>query len=242
MAKISVIVPIYNAEKYLAECIDSLIHQKHRDLQILLINDGSTDNSLTIAQDFAQRDPRIEIYSQPNQGQGAARNNAMKYATGEWIAFVDADDYIAPNLYSDILPLANKADVVVHGYQRVSSTGKLISLHFPHHFKYTTPWVRIFRREWLEKNAITFPERMCYEDVIFTIDHWIARPNYIVVKHTGYSYRLHESSTTAISHEEDQKRLFQLLCHRLKSVDTCVDKILIIYTIIRLKLHFMLYD
>ena len=98
MAKISVIVPIYNAEKYLAQCIESLIHQTHRNLQILLINDGSTDSSLSIAQEFAQRDSRIEIHTQPNQGQGAARNNAMKYATGEWIAFVDADDYIAPNL------------------------------------------------------------------------------------------------------------------------------------------------
>ena len=242
MATISVIVPIYNAEKYLAQCIDSLIHQQHRDLQILLINDGSTDSSLSIAHDFAQRVSRIEIHTQSNQGQGAARNNAMKYATGEWIAFVDADDYIAPNLYSDILPLADKADVVLHGYQRVSSAGKLISLHLPHHYKYTTPWVRIFRREWLEKNAITFPERMCYEDVLFTIDHWIARPEYIVVKHTGYYYRQHDSSTTATSHEEDQKRLFHLLRHRLKSVDTRVDKIIILYTIIRLKLHFILYD
>ena len=243
MAKVSVIVPIYNAEKYLAQCIDSLIHQTHRDLQILLINDGSTDSSLSIAQDFAQRDSRIEIHTQHNQGQGVARNNGMKYATGEWIAFVDADDYIAPDLYFDILPLADNVDVVMHGYQRVSSTGKLISLHVPQNYlKDTTPWVRIFRREWLQKHAITFPERMYYEDVIFTIDHWIARPEHIIVKNTGYYYRLHDLSTTATRHEEDKNRLFQLMRHRLKSIDTYFGKVLIIYTIIRLKLHFFLYD
>lgn len=242
MAKISVIVPIYNAEKYLAQCIESIIHQTHRDLQILLINDGSTDSSLSIAQDFAQCDSRIEIYTQPNQGQGVARNNAIKYATGEWIAFVDADDYIAPNLYSDILPLADKADVILHGFQCVSSTGERISLHKPHHFKYTTPWVRIFRHEWLQKNAITFPERMYYEDVIFTIDHWLAHPEYIVVNCLGYYYRQHEASSTATSHKEDKKRLFQLLRHRLKSANTHFDKVQILYTIIRLKLHFMRYD
>ena len=71
MAKISVIVPIYNAEKYLAQCIESLIHQTHRALQIILVNDGSTDDSLTIAQQFAADDQRIQVYSQPNQGQAA---------------------------------------------------------------------------------------------------------------------------------------------------------------------------
>ena len=242
MAKISIIVPIYNAEKYLAQCIESLIHQTHRDLQILLINDGSTDSSLSIAQEFAQRDSRIEIHTQPNQGQGVARNNAMKYATGEWIAFVDADDYIAPNLYADILPLADRADVVLHGFERVSSMGKRISIHTPHPFNYTTPWVRIFRRQWLQQNAITFPERMYYEDVIFTIDHWLAQPKYIVINHTGYYYRQNELSTTATTHEEDKKRLFQLLRHRLKSANRYFDKVLILYTIIRLKFHFLRYD
>ena len=242
MAKVSVIVPIYNAEKYLAQCIDSIINQTHRDLQILLINDGSTDGSLSIAEDFAQRDSRIEIHTQPNQGQGAARNNGMKYATGEWIAFLDADDYLAPNLYADILSLADNADTILHGYQRVSSTGKHISLHIPQNYiHYTTPWVRIFRRQWLEQNAITFPEHMCYEDVIFTIDHWTAKPKYIIAKHTGYYYRLHESSTTATRHKVDEQKLYQLMRQRLKSVNLPI-KILILYTIIRLKLHFLRYD
>ena len=242
MAKVSVIVPIYNAEKYLAQCIESIIHQTHRDLQILLINDGSTDGSLSIAQEFALRDSRIEIHTQPNQGQGAARNNGMKYATGEWIAFVDADDYIAPNLYSDILSLADRAEVVLHGYQRVSSTGEYISQHIPQtYFHYTTPWVRIFRREWLLKNALTFPEQMCYEDVIFTIDHWIVQPKYKIVELTGYYYRHHASSTTATRHKDDERKLYQLMRRRLKNADTHI-KVLILYTIIRLKLHFLRYD
>lgn len=235
-------MPFYNAEKYLAQCIDSIIHQTHRDLQILLINDGSTDTSLSIAQHFAQRDSRIQIITQPNLGQALARNNAIPYATGEWIAFVDADDYIAPNLYADTLRLADRADVIIHGYERVSSTGKHISTHLPHPYRYTTPWVRIFRRQWLQKHAITFPQRMYYEDVIFTIDHWLASPAYIIVNTTGYYYRQHQASTTATSHHDDQKRLFLLLRQRLTNARNCTHKLLIIYTFIRLRLHFLLYD
>ena len=86
MNTISVIVPIYNAEKYLAKCIESLIQQSHTALQIILVNDGSTDQSLTIAEQYAQQDARIQLYSHPtNQGQSAARNLGLMNATGEYI-------------------------------------------------------------------------------------------------------------------------------------------------------------
>ena len=89
---ISVIVPIYNAEAYFARCIESLIHQSYRALQIILINDGSTDNSQMIAEQYAEQDSRIKVLTQPNKGQSAARNYGLRHADGEWISFVDADD------------------------------------------------------------------------------------------------------------------------------------------------------
>ena len=100
MNTISVIVPIYNAEKYLAKCIESLIHQSHTALQIILINDGSTDQSWTIAEQYAQQDSRIQVYAHPtNQGQSAARNLGLLHASGEFISFVDADDYVDTDFY-----------------------------------------------------------------------------------------------------------------------------------------------
>ena len=101
--RISIIVPIYNAEQYLAKCIESLLHQSHFALQIILVNDGSTDKSLSIAQTYATKDERIEVYSlDSNQGQSAARNEGLLHATGEFVSFVDADDYIDSDFYTYI--------------------------------------------------------------------------------------------------------------------------------------------
>ena len=100
MQTISIIIPIFNAEPFLAKCLDSLINQPYSALQIILVNDGSTDNSLAIAQRYAQQDSRITVFSQTNQGQSAARNLGLQYATGEYISFIDADDYVDADFYT----------------------------------------------------------------------------------------------------------------------------------------------
>ncbi len=109
MPKISIIVPIYNEEKYLRRCIDSLLNQIcNFDLEILLINDGSIDSSGNIAKDYALRNNKVEYYEQENKGLSAARNLGIRHATGNYIAFVDSDDYIEPNLYQNLLPYMEK--------------------------------------------------------------------------------------------------------------------------------------
>ena len=242
MAKISVIVPIYNAEKYLAQCIESLIHQTHRDLQILLINDGSTDSSLAIAERYAAQDSRIEIISQPNKGQAAARNIGLLHATGDWISFVDADDYLETDCYTQLIPYSPSQDIIHFGFRRVTDSHEVLFERIPRHpYRYTTPWSRLYRRKWLVDNAISFPEGMYYEDVVFTTDVWLHQPQQTILPYIGYNYLFNRTSTTAIVHKADQKRLFYLLCNRLSHAPWC-HKWLIIYTIIRLKLHFIRYD
>jgi len=115
---ISIIVPIYNAEGYLKACIESLIRQTEEDLQLILVNDGSTDESLAIAQSYAAQDARIEIYSQPHAGQSSARNNGLKHAKGEYIAFVDADDALEPDWCERHLAAIDGVDYVQSGYKR----------------------------------------------------------------------------------------------------------------------------
>lgn len=242
MNTISVIVPIYNAEAYLAKCIESLIHQTHRALQIILVNDGSTDDSLTIAQQFAADDQRIQVYSQPNQGQAAARNLGIQYASGEWISFVDADDYIDTQHYAQLLLHTQDADVILHGYQRETPEGTILYQRIPSHpYRYTAPWLRMYKREWLVQNAINFPVGMFYEDVVFTVDMWLISPRYIIVPQTTYHYLQHATSTTATSHQIDQQRLFLILRKKLHDA-RFIHKLLIVYTIIRLKFHFKRYD
>ena len=99
MSKISVIVPVYNVEKFIKRCLDSIINQTMRDLEIILVNDGSTDNSGKICDEYAQLDNRITVIHKENGGLSSARNTGLDVATGEWIAFVDSDDYIEKNMY-----------------------------------------------------------------------------------------------------------------------------------------------
>ncbi|MBQ3474267.1 glycosyltransferase family 2 protein [Candidatus Saccharibacteria bacterium] len=101
--KISVIVPIYNTEKYLSNCLDSILNQTYKNLEIILIDDGSTDNSGKIADNYAKKDQRIKVIHQKNAGQSSARNSGIKKATGEYLSFIDSDDEIKPNFMEKLL-------------------------------------------------------------------------------------------------------------------------------------------
>lgn len=113
--KISVIVPIYNAEQYLRECLESIMNQKYNNLEIILINDGSRDRSEEICCEYIKKDNRFQLYSINNSGSGAARNKGLEYATGEYIGFIDADDWIEEDFFSSLMYIQNKynADVVM---------------------------------------------------------------------------------------------------------------------------------
>lgn len=134
MVKISVIVPIYNAEKNLSSCIKSISKQAHLNIEIILINDGSTDESLSICREFSRLDDRIIIVNKKNGGVSSARNEGISRATGDYIAFVDSDDYIHPNMYSDMLSYALKhnADIVECGYYEVKNEEIFITREFEH--------------------------------------------------------------------------------------------------------------
>ena len=112
-AKVSIIVPIYNTAKFLPACLDSIIKQTHQNLEIILIDDGSTDNSGKIADDYAKKDTRIKVFHQKNSGQSAARNSGLKRASGTYISFIDADDKIKPNFIAELLVPFNDAGVTL---------------------------------------------------------------------------------------------------------------------------------
>ena len=115
MPKLSVIVPVYNTEKYLRECIDSILAQNFRDFELLLVDDGSTDGSGAICDEYADKDPRVQVIHQKNGGVTRARKAAMQIAKGGWISFVDADDWLDPEMYDKMLTEADNhaAEVVV---------------------------------------------------------------------------------------------------------------------------------
>ncbi len=178
MAKVSVIVPIYNVEKYISKCLDSLDNQTLKDIQIILVNDGSKDSSGKIAEEYSKKNPNKFIYvKKQNGGLSSARNYGLRYATGEYLCFLDSDDYIEPNTYevmyekailenSDyvecdfIWEYANKSKLDI----RVLYSNKKEMLQNVR----VVAWNKLIKREIIEKNNITFPEGLRYEDVEFT--------------------------------------------------------------------------
>ena len=243
MHTISVIVPIFNAGAYLAKCIESLIHQPYTALQIILVNDGSTDDSLAIAQQYAAQDSRIEVYTQTNRGQSVARNLGLQYAKGEYISFVDADDYVDNDFYTVLMQHIGDLDCVQIGYKRVSAQGKVLLEKLPKHFyQFTSPCMRLYRRELFTKHDLRFPSGMIYEDVVFSLDFWGTKPSYRILSYTGYNYLANTSSTTAMRNLVAKELLFATLKEKRQLSKSLIHKLLVIYTVLRLKFHFKRYD
>ena len=124
---ISIIIPIYNVEKYLSKCIESLVGQTYKDIEIILINDGSPDHCLSICEQYSKKDNRIIVIDQENKGVSAARNAGLKMAKGEYIGFVDPDDWIAVDMYEGLHSVIKQSDVdmVICGYEYYSEDGAL---------------------------------------------------------------------------------------------------------------------
>ena len=133
---ISIIVPVYNVEKYLPQCLDSLIGQTYRDLEIICVNDGSTDGSLAILEQYAAKDDRIKVVSQENQGLSGARNTSVQNAHGEWMMFVDGDDWLGLNCCELVMTSSEDADLVFFSYIREFRTGSAPKYIFDEHPKH----------------------------------------------------------------------------------------------------------
>ena len=108
MPEISIIIPVYNVEKYIERCVNSLLNQTFQNIEIILINDSSTDSSLEICNKLAEKDSRIKVIHKENEGAGMARNAALKIATGKYIGFVDSDDFVAPDMFKELYEKAEK--------------------------------------------------------------------------------------------------------------------------------------
>ena len=225
---ISFIVPIYNAEQYLPACLDSLLGQTVHDLQFILVDDGSTDGSLAVAQRYAAQDTRIEIYVQSHAGQSAARNKGLSYVKGDYLAFVDADDTIDTNWCETMLQAIEGVDYVQSGYNDTKIPC--------HRYQFTSPCMRLYRRSAIEK--LRFTEGMIYEDVIWSVDLWMRNVRCRCIRYGGYYYRANPHSTTSRRHPEAEQRVFAELKKRVPQADH-KGKMILLYTIIRLKLHFL---
>jgi glycosyltransferase involved in cell wall biosynthesis len=212
--KITFIIPVYNVEKYLRECLDSIINQTLREIQIICINDGSTDGSTAILNDYAECDPRIFILNLPNGGQSIARNTAYKYAEGEYIFFVDSDDFIdlkaAEKLYTQARQ--TDADIVLFDffYCNEISIPYKTTQHFQQSISITSFDQRVklildskgmmcnklYRRDFLLRNQIKCPEKLYGEDQAVTFLSLALANKITILPERLYYYRLRAVSTS----------------------------------------------
>ena len=178
MPKVSVIVPIYNVEKYLEKCINSLLSQTLEDIQIILVNDGSKDNSGNIAKECEKNNKNRIIYvEKENGGLSDARNYGLKYATGDFVAFLDSDDYIEKNAYEEMYNKAieENADYVECDFIWEFPNKIRVDKQYPYKnkkemlsFVRVVAWNKLIKRQLITDNNLEFPKGLRYEDVEFT--------------------------------------------------------------------------
>ncbi len=175
MSKISVIVPIYNSEKYLNKCLDSLVNQTFKDIEIVLVNDGSTDGSEEIIKDYLEKDDRIIYFKQPNGGQASARNLGLSKASGEYISYLDSDDYVDLDMLETIDQHTKDGyDIILSDYYinrkdgeeyHKLYTGNIGEVKLIDYWKFDTcPWNKVYKKSFLLDNHFSFPEGIMYED------------------------------------------------------------------------------
>lgn len=221
MCKVSVIIPVYNTEKYLKECLDSIVNQSLEDIEIICIDDGSTDNSLEILREYAENDSRFKIFSQENNGQGSARNYGLDVAKGEYIYFMDSDDFIELNTLSDCYNEANKNNLDFLMFQLINYDESKKSLYHDNDydmpnvgdlvadnvFSYAdlnhlifqvavSPVNKLYSKKFLDDINVRFPEDVIFEDNVFFWNVFLNAKRIKFLKHHYYIRRRHSSSTT----------------------------------------------
>lgn len=191
MIKVSVIIPVYNVENYLRQCLDSVVNQTLREIEIICVNDSSTDGSLAILEEYAKKDSRVQVITQPNAGAGAARNRGMDLAKGEYLSFLDSDDFFEPAMLEKAYNLAeqNRADFVVYkSDQYHTEENKFVPVSWAVREQEIPPypvfnyrqltdnvfkvfvgwaWDKLFSREFVKKHQLRYQEQRTSNDMLF---------------------------------------------------------------------------
>ncbi len=245
MPIISVIVPVYNVEKYLARCLDSILNQTFTDFEVICVNDGSKDKSLAILQKYAQKDARIIVMDQENQGQSVARNKAMKIAQGEYILFVDSDDAIEKQCLEIAYTLITEhhADMVCWNIANsngqdaphttftippapIKITNNILSLYQrPSYDNYIIKhyiWDKLYKKTLIQ--SLSFPEGLYYQDAAYSWEVMLLQPKTVITNAKLYIYTLNESSTMqqsiTLKHINDYRSITNLIYSMVNTPET----------------------
>lgn len=244
MSKISIIIPVYNSEKYISRCLDSIFAQTFSDFEIIVIDDGSRDHSYDVVKEY--KDQRIRLYRQKNQGIAKTRNRGIELVKGKYLTFVDNDDFLDPDylqrFYDAII--STNADLVIGGFRRTNCQKTLYSFKISSgdFAKYTiiAPWAKLYRTSFIHKHHLEFLDSPIGEDVYFSCQLYNHNPKITKIDYIGYNWYYNNKSVSNTDH-----RGFQLtnealnLARRIKAPQESPTNT---YYIVRLLFWYLLYS
>lgn len=201
MKEISIIVPVYNAEDSIERCINSIIHQNYKNFELILINDGSKDDSLKILNKYKSMYKNIKVINKKNEGVSKTRNLGINEASGDYIMFIDNDDYIDSDYLDRFASeLDDLYDVVLGGYKRTTLEKILYTqtLKNTEWSKYIVmaPWAKLYRKSFLKKNRIFFKDYGIGEDVFFNLGIYSKSPKIKIIDYSGYNWFYNDKSVS----------------------------------------------
>jgi len=226
---ISLIIPVYNSESFLHKCIDSVIAQDDNDWELIIVNDGSTDNSKLICDSYAEKNMRIRVFHTQNEGVSHARNIGIENAKGEWIGFIDSDDWISTDYVSTLKKSPNKADVIFFNVCQVFPDNTKIKRHFPDTYVtsrqniestiaslkfgnigdvFGWPYSKIYKRSIIIEKNIHFVENLQFrEDEIFSMDYCLHINSLMIIDKILYFYRFNPNGLSCHGMSNTDRRL-----------------------------------
>lgn len=260
MPKVSVIIPVYNTKRFLSQCIDSLRNQTMQDIEIIAIDDGSTDGSFEMLCEYKKKDKRIIVAKNKKKGVGSARNTGFELATGEYVGFLDSDDFVSKTMYEKLYNKAKllDADVAIGSvnlydeqtgeeepfrpaelYDKFEVYSPFNARNFPEIIQYIGIWDRIYKKEFLHKNDILNVD-ISYEDHFYSVQSTVLADKICVVNEPFYKYR--KNVGTSITDKE--KKSDRLKIALLEQKQLCKNLLIeeMIYPIFRTSFLFFQFN
>lgn len=251
--KVSIVLPVYNAQKYLKRCLDSIFEQNYNNIELIAIDDGSKDSSWEILTEYQNKfSDKMKIIKQKNMGVSKTRNKGIDLATGEYLIFIDNDDYFDNGYLSTFVSEIEKddLDVVIGGYKRPNSSNKIVDQVVLEDYEYSkfkivAAWAKIYKTTYIKDNKIRFLDSNIGEDINFTIQAVTLTKKIKIINYVGYNWFYNEASVSNTAHKSLSNGLqFDYLLNSIynKLIDNnvIIDD-MIEYYFIKLNVWYMLY-
>lgn len=233
--KVSVVIPVYNADPYLRECMDSVVSQTLRDIEIICVDDGSTDSSLAILREYERKDERVSVLTQPNINAGAARNRGLRHAVGEYLSFLDADDFFEPDMLEKAYAKAKEqaAEICVYHCdffntqtKTFEGEGAVLEENLPEKRPFAGTdvkkdlfrtfvgwaWDKLFLREFIVENKILFQEHRTSDDLLFTYFALAKAERITILDDVFAHHRTHVKTSQEATRSTVWENFYKALC------------------------------